>query len=162
VADTLVLGLGNILLGDEGAGVRVVERLLERYDLPKGVQCIDGGTLGVALLPYLEEASHLVLVGAVETHRAPGTLLRLVGDEIPGFLEEPSASCHQESLNNLVTAAELQGYLPDDVVFLGLQVGKVGVGFDLSPVVAVQIDALVDRVLAELAGWGFYPQPRTG
>jgi hydrogenase maturation protease len=160
VAETLVLGLGNILLGDEGVGVRVVERLVEQYDLPKRVQGIDGGTLGMALLPYLEEASRLVLVDAVQAHKAPGTLLRLVGDEIPGFLDESRKSSNQESLHNLVTVAMLQGYVPDEVVFWGVQIESADVGLALSPLVAAQVDTLVDKVLAELARWGIYPQRR--
>jgi hydrogenase maturation protease len=162
VAETLVLGLGNILLGDEGVGVRVVERLLEQYDLPRSVRGIDGGTLGMALLPYVEEASHLVLVDAVQANRAPGTLFRLVGDEIPGFLQEPRISSHQTSLNNLVTAAMLQGYLPEDVVLWGAQIESVAVGLVLSPSVAAQVDVLVENVLAELAHWGITPQRRAG
>ncbi|MFN2184641.1 MAG: hydrogenase maturation protease, partial [Anaerolineae bacterium] len=62
MTETLVLGLGNILLGDEGVGVRVVERLLEQYDFPEGVRVMDGGTLGLDLLPYVEDASRLLVV----------------------------------------------------------------------------------------------------
>jgi hydrogenase maturation protease len=160
MAGTLVLGLGNILLGDEGAGIRVIQRLLERYDLPKGVQAIDGGTLGMALLPYLEDASRLVLVDAIQADRAPGTLLRLVGEQMVSFLQEPAVACHQQSLHNLVATAVLQGYLPDDMVFWGVQVGSAGVGLTLSPPVAAGVDTLVDSVLAELARWDVHPQPR--
>ena len=73
VAETLVLGLGNILLGDEGLGVRVVERLLEQYGFPEGVRVMDGGTLGLDLLPYVEDAARLLVVDAVQARKAPGT-----------------------------------------------------------------------------------------
>jgi hydrogenase maturation protease len=154
VAETLVLGLGNILLGDEGIGVRVVERLLEQYDLPKGVQAMDGGTLGMALLPYLEDASRLVLVDAVQAHKAPGSLLRLSGDEILRFLDEPPVSPYQDNLQNLLAVAMVKGYLPDEVVFWGVHIESPGIGLELSPSVATRVDAVVEKVLEELARWG--------
>lgn len=160
MAETLVLGLGNILLRDEGVGVRVIERLLEQYNLPRGVQAIDGGTLGMALLPYLEEATRLVLVDAVQADQAPGKLLRLVGDDIAEFLQGPRTSSHQTSLHSLITAAMLQGYLPDEVILWGVQIESMGVDLALSTPVAAQVDALVDNLLAELARWGITPQPR--
>jgi hydrogenase maturation protease len=160
VAETLVLGLGNILLGDDGVGVRVVERLLEQYELPKEVGGIDGGTLGMALLPYLEDASRLLLVDAVQIHKPAGALLRLTGDEIPRFLDESEVSPHRESLRNLLVAATLQGYLPDEVVLWGIQIESVGVGLALSPTVAAQVDVLVGKILAELAKWEIHPRQR--
>ena len=102
MADTLVLGLGNILLGDEGVGVRVVERLLERYDFPEGVRVMDGGTLGLDLLPYVEDASRLLVVDAVQARKPPGTLVRMTGDEIPVFLDASKVSPHQEGLQDLL------------------------------------------------------------
>jgi hydrogenase maturation protease len=154
MAETLVLGLGNILLGDEGVGVRVVERLLEQYDLPKGVQAMDGGTRGMALLPYLEDASRLLLVNAVQAHKAPGSLLRLSRDEILRFLDEPTVSPYQDNLQNLLTVAMVKGYLPDEVAFWGVQIESPGVGLELSPSVATQVDAVVEKLLEELARWG--------
>jgi hydrogenase maturation protease len=151
---TLVLGLGNILLSDEGVGVRVVERLLELYELPRGVRVMDGGTLGLDLLPYLEETLRLVVVDAVQSHEPPGTLIRLTRDEIPIFLDAAKVSPHQEGLQDLLAVALLKGYLPDEVVFWGVQVESMGVGLELSPTVAAQVDALADRVVEELGCWG--------
>jgi hydrogenase maturation protease len=154
VNKTLVLGLGNILLGDEGVGVRVVERLLERYQFPEEVLVMDGGTLGLDLLPYVEDAARLLVVDAAQARKPPGTLIRLTGDEIPIFLDASKVSPHQEGLQDLLAVAALKGYLPGEVVFWGVQVGALGVSLDLSPAVAEQVDVLVEKVLAELAGWG--------
>jgi len=151
---TLVLGLGNILLGDEGVGVRVVERLLERYDFPEEVLVMDGGTLGLDLLPYVEDASRLVVVDAAQARKPPGTLVRLTGNEIPIFLDASKVSPHQEGLQDLLAVAALKGYLPAELVFLGVQVGTLGVSLDLSPAVAQQVEAVAEMVLAELAAWG--------
>lgn len=157
VPDILVLGLGNILLGDEGVGVRVIERLLEKYVFPEGVRVMDGGTLGLDLLPYLEDALRLVVVDAVQARKAPGTLVRLVGDEVPAFLDVSKVSPHQEGLQDLLAVAALKGYLPDEIVFWGAQIASLGVGLELSPAVADQVDALAEKVLEELDRWGVQP-----
>jgi hydrogenase maturation protease len=162
MTETLVLGLGNILLRDEGVGVRVVERLLEQYDFPEGVRVMDGGTLGLDLLPFLEEASRLLVIDAVQARKPAGTLVRLVGDEIPIFLDASKVSPHQEGLQDLLAVAVLKGYLPDEVVFWGAQITSLGVGLELSEAVAEQVDALAEKVLAELAQWGIDAQRKTG
>ena len=157
---TLVLGLGNILLGDEGVGVRVVERLLERYTFGEGVLVLDGGTLGLDLLPYLEGASRLLVIDAVQAGKPPGTLIRLEGDQVPVFLDASKVSAHQEGLEDLLAVAALKGYLPDPVVLWGAQIRSLRVGLELSPPVSAQVEPLVRKVLEELARWGIQPVPR--
>ena len=154
MTQTLVLGLGNILLADEGVGVRVIERLQEQYNFPEEVQVMDGGTLGPDLLPYLEDASRLLVIDAVQARKPAGTLVRLAGDEIPAFLDAAKVSVHQEGLADLLAVATLKGYLPEEVIFWGVQIESLGVSLDLSPAVASQIDALVEKVLVELGRWG--------
>ena len=80
--DTLVLGIGNLIMTDDGVGVKVIHLLQERYSFPGTVALLDGGTLGLDLLPHLEGVKRLVVVDAVETGGPPGTLVRLTGDEI--------------------------------------------------------------------------------
>ena len=123
---------------------------------------MDGGTLGLDLLPYLEDASRLLVVDAVQARKPPGTLVRLEGDEIPVFLDASKVSPHQEGLQDLLAVAMLKGYLPDEVVFWGAQIESLGVGLELSPAVATQVDALVSKVLEELVGWGIEPEGRNG
>jgi hydrogenase maturation protease len=162
VAETLVLGLGNILLGDEGVGVRAVERLLERYDFPVGeeVRVMDGGTLGLDLLPYVEDASRLLVLDAVRAGEPPGTLVRLTDREVPVYLDAAMVSPHQQGLHDLLAVAALRGHLPGEVVFWGVQIENLGVGLELSPAVAAQVDVLVDKALGELARWGIVPVRR--
>jgi hydrogenase maturation protease len=148
----LVLGLGNILLHDEGIGVRVIEQLRARYTFPDDVIVLDGGTLGLDLLAYIEEASHLVIVDAVNAGKEPGTLVRLVNDEIPAFLG-PKVSPHQVGLQDLLALARLRGHFPTEVVLWGVQIEQLEPGLTLSPKVAAQIDPLCLRVIEELARW---------
>jgi len=159
VKKTLVLGLGNILLSDEGVGVRVVERLQARYVFPGDVQVLDGGTLGLDLLPYVEKADRLLVVDAVEIGAEPGTLIRLEGEGIPSVFG-PKLSPHQVGFADLLDAARLTDCLPEERVLWGLQPRSLQVGLDLSPAVDAQVELLVENVLTELCRWGAVPTMR--
>jgi hydrogenase maturation protease len=150
---TLVLGLGNILLRDEGVGVRVVERLQELYRFPPEVQVLDGGTLGLDLMSYVEAADRLLVIDAMDAGAEAGTLGRLEGEEVPAFLSV-KLSPHQMGLSDLLAAARLRDAYPEQVVLWGVQPEVVDVGLDLSPAVAAQVDVLVDKAVAELRQWG--------
>jgi hydrogenase maturation protease len=150
----LILGLGNLLLRDEGLGVRALERLAAAHDLPEQVQTLDGGTLGLTLLPFLEGKSHLLVLDAVQTGGPPGTLTRLdVGDLSRGFFLKMSA--HQTGLPELLALGDLQGCLPPHIVVCGMQPALIEWGVELSPPVADRIDLLVEMAAGELRRWGF-------
>ncbi|HEX9075633.1 MAG TPA: HyaD/HybD family hydrogenase maturation endopeptidase [Anaerolineae bacterium] len=158
---TLVLGLGNILLQDEGAGVRVVERLQAEYVFPNDVTVLDGGTLGLDLLHVLEESDRAVVVDAVRSDKEPGALVRLRNAEIPAFLG-PKVSPHQVGLQDLLGLAQLRGHLPGEVILLGVQAGRLEPGLDLSPAVAAQVEPLAAHVIEELVRWGIAVSKRIG
>ena len=149
---TLVLGLGNILLGDEGVGIRVVERLQQLYHLPDEVQVLDGGTLGLELLPFVEDAERLLVVDALELGAEPGTVARLEGHEVPAFLGV-KVSPHQVGLADLMAVTRLRGHFPERLVLWGVQPAVLAVGVELSPTVAAQVDLLVEKTVAELTEW---------
>ena len=156
---TLVLGLGNILLADEGVGVRVVERLQSLYQFPEETQVMDGGTLALDLLPYVEDTDRLLVIDAVDMRAEPGTVVRIVNEEVPTFLSI-KVSPHQMGLADILSAARLLGHYPEDLVLLGVQPGVIEATLELSPPVAAQVDVLVDRVLADLSRWGIEPTRR--
>lgn len=153
----LVLGIGNLIMTDDGVGVRVVQRLMGEYRFPEGVTVLDGGTLGLDLLMHLEGVERLLMVDAVETGGPPGTVVRLSGEEIPMALQT-KLSPHQVGLQDLLAVAELQGNRPAEMVLWGVQPESVELGMELSPAVAAQFDQLVEKVLAELAAWGVTPE----
>jgi hydrogenase maturation protease len=159
IADTLILGVGNLLLADEGVGIHVVERLQELYDLPETVQALDGGTLGMDLLYYLEGTRRLLIVDAVETGDVPGTVIRLEGDEVPSQLAT-KMSPHQMGVPDMLFAAKLRDLYPEKIVLLGVQPDSLEPSLDLSPTLAVLVDPLVAQVVAELARWGVPVEPR--
>ena len=150
----LILGVGNLLLSDEGLGIHAVRRLLELKILPEEVEIVDGGTAGLALMVYLEGVNHLVIIDAVETGGPPGTIVRLAGDRIPAYMAL-KISPHEITLPDFLAAAKLRDLYPNDVVVWGMQPGSLEVGIDLSPVVAEHLDELVDNVIAE-----FVPRPK--
>ncbi len=151
---TLVLGVGNLLLSDEGAGLRVVEQLVTTYDLPEEVMALDGGTLGLDLLHYLEGVDNLLIIDAVEMGKEPGTVLRMEGEEVPSFLSV-KMSPHQIGIPDMLFAAKLRDLYPRNVVLWGIQPGSLEVGLELSPPIAAQIDMLVDKAVEELCRWGY-------
>ena len=156
---TLLLGIGNILMNDDAAGVLVVKALAEKYDFPEELTIMDGGTLGLDILPHLEGVGRLLVVDAVETGGAPGSLIRMTGDDIPLALAT-KVSPHQMGLKDLLLVADLQGYAPREMVLWGVQPGSIEMDLELSPEVAKSMDALQERVVEELGKWGVTAVPK--
>jgi hydrogenase maturation protease len=149
----LILGVGNILLADEGLGVRAVERLNRRFRLPEGIEAVDGGVLGLDLLPLLDGVTHLVLIDAVRSGHAPGTQVRLEGRDIPS-VASLKQSMHEVGVQELLAVLTLQGALPEQVVLLGMEPESLEWGAGLSDTVAARLDALLGSVIGELDNWG--------
>lgn len=108
----VVMGLGNLLWADEGFGIRVAERLYARYHWPEEVEIVDGGTQGLNLLGYVEQASHLLLLDAIDYGLAPGSLRTYAGEKIPAYLSAKKMSLHQNSFSEVLALADIRGHLP--------------------------------------------------
>lgn len=145
----LVLGIGNLVMSDDGVGVKVVQQLQREYVFGENVEIMDGGTLGLDLLPKLEGIDHLIVVDAVETGREAGTCVRLAGEELPVALET-KLSPHQMGLKDLLSVARLLGHSPGEMVLIGVQPGSVDMDTELTAEVAAVLQVLVDNVLEEL------------
>ncbi|HTM19250.1 MAG TPA: hydrogenase maturation protease [Kofleriaceae bacterium] len=155
----LVLGLGNLLCTDDGAGVAAVRRLIDGWELPGEVQAVDGGTLGLSLLPLVDSADEVILVDAIRGDGPAGSLLRLEGDEVgPAVYER--LSVHQIGVADLLAGAALVGRYPRRVVLLGVVPASLELGVEPTPAVAASIDGLVDGVVAELRAMGHTCRPR--
>jgi hydrogenase maturation protease len=153
-SDLLVLGLGNALLRDDGVGPAAVARLRDGYDLPAGVQCLDGGTLGLALLPYLEDARTVIIVDAIQADGPPGTLVRIEGDDV-GPAVATRLSPHQVGVADLLQGARWHDRSPGRLVLLGIVPESIELGVGLSRPVLRAMPALVDFVCAEAASYGY-------
>jgi hydrogenase maturation protease len=144
-------------MSDDGVGVRVVQCLASRYVFPAEVTVLDGGTLGLDLLPFLEGLTQLLIVDAMATGGPPGTIVRLTGDDIP-IAFETKLSPHQMGLKDLLAVSLLQGNTPPETVLLGVQPESIQLGLDLSPPVEATLQTLVEMALRELAAWGNVPE----
>ena len=156
---TLLLGLGNLLRRDEGLGIRALELLEQRYQLPESVQIVDGGTLGLELLSYLEGVARVIVLDATLTEGPPGTLICLRGDEVPAFLGMHS-SPHEIGLPDLLAVARLRGTAPAEIALFGMQPEVIELGWELSPRVAEELYTMVDAVIGELRSLGLPAIPR--
>jgi hydrogenase maturation protease len=149
----LVLGLGNLLNSDEGFGVHAV-RALQADVAPRYPQAafVDGGTLGLNLLPMVEEASHLLLVDCVNAGREPGSVIELAGEDIPLY-SGVKVSLHQTTFQEVLGLADIRGALPPHLHLIGVQPASLAIGTDLSPEVRARVAEVAARVEELLKEW---------
>lgn len=145
----VVLGVGNLLMGDEGVGVRAVEELGRRYSLPPEVTVIDGGTMGIELLPYIVDCCHLFIVDAMPGDDPPGTTVRLALDSPPGFFRD-RASPHQIGLADVLSLAAMNDELPGSVTLFGIVPHQLDTGLALSAPVTAGMEQLLAMIVEEL------------
>ncbi len=149
----VVIGIGNLLLGDDGIGVHVVRALRDmaargEVTLPAGTRLVDGGTLTLGLLDEMDGARALVLVDAVDLGAEPGTVVAIRGDALRRAADAYGPP--RAGLAGLLAAAELAGTLPDDVVLVGIQPNRLDVGLAPTDAVWDALPAAVEATLAEL------------
>ena len=140
-------------MSDDGVGVIVAQKLQQRYRFPDNVEILDGGTLGLDLLPKLENITNLILIDAVETGKKAGTCIRLYGQELPIALET-KISPHQMGLKDLLAVSDLMGHSPREMILIGIQPGSIEMEIGLTPAVEAKLDTLINSVLMELEQWG--------
>jgi hydrogenase maturation protease len=155
----LILGLGNLLLGDDGLGVAAVRRLLEEYEAPEGVRVLDGGTLGLSLLPHLEDAERAILVDAISDDAPVASFVRLEGEDVAPAVAV-RLSPHQIGVSDLLEGARWLGRSPRIVLLLGLVPGSIELSLERSPAVEASLPDLVGRIVEEARSLGFSFRPR--
>jgi len=150
---TLILGLGNRVMSDDSAGPVALDLLLEKYALPANVDTLDGGTLGLELLTYMEGYGAIILIDCVMRGGNPGDLIEVDEEEIETVFER-ALSPHQMGIKDLVAVLRLQGRTPDKMVVVGVEGQSVLPGIELSPPVKASLQSLVERVVSVLERWG--------
>ena len=148
---TLVLGIGNVLLTDDGVGVHVIRALEARND--PGLVVRDGGTIGLALLPEIEDADQLIAVDAMELGAAPGTVCVFTGAGMDHALSGIRKSAHEVALSDLLAAAALAGVLPENRALIGIQPDVLTWGLEPTPAVAQAVNAALTQVLNLILEW---------
>lgn len=155
----VILGLGNILYGDEGFGVRLANRLYAAWDFPEHVEIVDGGTQGQTLLGFVEKAHKLLVLDAVDFGLVPGELT--LRDDIPAYLTAQKIGPHQHSFSEVLALATLRGHAPSLCALVGLQPAEMILGAPLSTQAQSQMDAAEILALDMLTRWGIKPVRRT-
>jgi hydrogenase maturation protease len=150
----VVLGIGNTILTDEAAGVRAVELLEQKYQIPDNVLVIDGGTSGMEMIEDLSNLDFLIVIDVVKTGAAPGTVVKIAGDEIPVFFRR-KLSPHQIALPDVLASLELLDTMPKEIVVLGVEPISLELGMEMTDTVAAKVPLLVDMAVAELVSRGY-------
>jgi hydrogenase maturation protease len=138
---------------DDAFGYRMIKALQGRFTFPSEVTVLDGGTLGLDLLPQLEGIDRLLVIDALEMGALPGTVFRLEGEEVPRAFAG-KLSVHQMGLQDLLAVAELQGNLPAELVVWGVQPDSIEMGLELTASVAAAMEEAIAGVVGELRRWG--------
>ena len=143
----MVLGLGNVLMGDEGVGVHVV-RALEKHTLPSDVECLDGGTGGFVLLEPLQEAGRIILIDAAADGNPPGTVTRTT----PRFSRDypPTLTAHDIGVKDLLDVFYIQGGGPEVVLYAISIDPQQPISMELSETAAQAAQVAIAEILAEL------------
>ncbi len=152
---TVVIGLGNPLMGDDGLGLAALSRLREIWSVPADVLLVDGGTWGMNLLPIIEDAARVVLIDAIDAGAAPGAEVVIERTRLPRTFTT-KLSPHQVDLREVLALAELRGTLPEQAVAIGLQPARIELSFALSDVLGSRLDDLVSSVVRLLGDWGHH------
>ena len=157
----VVLGIGNMLWADEGFGVRCVEALQQRYEFAPHVELVDGGTQGLALLQYVQEADALLIFDAIDYGLEPGTLKQVRDDEVPRFMGAKKMSLHQTGFQEVIASAALLDRCPCSMLLIGVQpVELEDFGGSLRPAVRDRVAEAVELAADRLRQWGLDVRPR--
>jgi hydrogenase maturation protease len=151
--NTLVLGIGNTLLSDEGLGIHLLNLLRREPVALEGVSYLDGGTLSFTLAPAIEDCDNLVVLDAAQMNAAPGTIELFINEDMDRFIGQGRRSVHEVGLVDLLNIARLQHCLPERRALLGIQPAAFGWGEAPSETVAAALPEAAERVRQLLYRW---------
>ncbi len=153
VPKIIILGIGNILLKDEGVGVRVIERLKRDFKFPPNVELIDGGTAGFGLIDLLDGAEHLIIVDAVQGNDEPCSIYRFKFEDMPSSISK-KFSPHQIGILETLTLKKMLGKIPDTTIIAIQPKDCSNWGTELTPEIENKIPNIINLVIEELRDFG--------
>ena len=158
-ADVTILGVGNVILRDEGFGVRVAEYLDAHYEFPENVQIVDGGTLGIELTQYITGTNKLLVIDSINGGAEPGTLFRFHNDAVMDHFQE-KVSAHEVGIQDVLALLTVTGHKIPEVIVIGAQPYDLEAGVELSDGMQKLLPQVVAQALDELKAWGIEPQEK--
>ncbi|MBK1688727.1 HyaD/HybD family hydrogenase maturation endopeptidase [Rubrivivax gelatinosus] len=157
----VVLGIGNVLWADEGFGVRCVEALDARWTFAPHVSLVDGGTQGLYLVHYVQQATRLLIFDAIDYGLEPGTLKLIENEDVPRFMGAKKMSLHQTGFQEVLSLATLTGRYPQSVLLIGCQPEELeDYGGSLRPRIKLALEDALALGVDTLRRWGADPRPR--
>jgi hydrogenase maturation protease len=159
-ASAMLIGLGNLILGDEGVGVHAMRRLEAEYAFQPTVELVDGGTSGLDLLPLLKDQRRLLLIDALASDAAPGTTRVIRNHEIRTALTE-KVSLHHLGIADLLALAELLDYAPAEIVLIGIVPERMEMELALSGCLRQRMPKIIETAIGILAEWGIASSRRS-
>jgi len=153
-----VIGIGNILMKDEGVGCHAANLLLSQYEFEPEITIIDAGTTGTDLLPYLEKHSRIIILDAVDFEREPGFIGSIENNDILTRLTT-KMSMHHMGITDVLSTAKLLDIVPEQIFLLGMQPKDLSVGMEMTEVVKNRLPRMLEVAVMKLEEWGVKTKP---
>ena len=157
-ADVTVLGIGNLLMGDEGVGIHLIQTLEKSYTFSPSINLIDGGTTGLDLIPYFENCKKMIIVDAVDFQEKPGHIGTLYNEEIH-YRFNTKLSLHHAGLADVLSVIKLTDIPSPDMMLIGVQPKIVEMGIELSDVISDKMDKTISIIIEKLKEWKIECKP---
>ena len=161
LTSTLILGIGNTLLSDEGAGIHALNLLQSYHPDHSNLKYVDGGTLSFTLAAYIEDCDNLIVFDAAELKAEAGTVMTMAGERMDAFLGAARRSPHEVGLLDLFDIARLTGALPENRALIGIQPGHIEWGMSPTAPVARALPLAVTEAINLLVQWRQLPVAAT-
>jgi len=145
-------------MGDEGVGIHALNKLQESYTFSPDINFVDGGTIGIDLIPYFEDCKKMIIIDAVDFQKEPGYVGVLQNDEIK-YRFNTKLSLHHAGLSDVLSIIELQGIEAPDMVLIGVQPEKVEMGLELTETISNKMESVIQIMLNKLEEWNIKSKP---
>ena len=150
---TLILGIGNTLLSDEGAGIHALNLLQSEYSDIPNLTFLDGGTLSFTLATWIEDCDNLIVFDAAEIHQPAGSVQTYVGHDMDEFLGTSKRNAHEVGLLDLMDIARITGHLPEKRALIGIQPEYMDWGMEPTDAVRKGLKQAVNEAVILIKQW---------
>jgi len=158
MTQSVILGIGNVLLTDDGAGVHAARQLADLLVARTDVQVLDAGTLSFTLAPIIEAADHLIILDATQLNQPPGSLQCFPDTQLDRFLGRGRLTVHEIGLRDVMDVVQLSGTLPRKRALIGIQPASLEWGTELTPCITASLNSMVRMTLELLESWSVCTQ----